>query len=58
VIDLGQPGTDTLLDPELYFTIENVEDRMYIPGNYGEYFQLAGWKLLRAETYDRIATQI
>ncbi len=55
VIDLGQPGTDTLLDPELYFTIKNVEDRMYIPGNFGEYFQLAGWKLLRAETYERFA---
>lgn len=54
VIDLSQPGTDTLLDPELYFTIPNVEDRMYIPGNFGEYFQLAGWNLLRSETYTRL----
>ncbi len=54
VIDLSQPGDDTLLDPELYFTIPNVEDRMYIPDFYGEYFQLAGWNLLRAETYHRL----
>lgn len=57
VIDLSNPGSDTLLDPELYFTIPNVEDRMYIPANFGEYFQLCGWKLLRSEAYVRIVKQ-
>lgn len=54
VIDLSNPGSDTLFAAELYFSIPNVEDRMYIPDWYGEYFQLAGWKLLRAETYGRL----
>lgn len=45
VIDLGQVGSNKLLDPELYFTIENLEDRFYLPPMYTDYFKLAGWEI-------------
>ncbi|MCF8243686.1 MAG: hypothetical protein K9J37_04730 [Saprospiraceae bacterium] len=48
VIDLGQPGVNKILDPELYFTIENVEDRFYLPGMYTDYFVMAGWEMVKA----------
>ncbi|MBI5914057.1 MAG: hypothetical protein HY842_01665 [Bacteroidetes bacterium] len=47
VIDLGKPGTNDLLDPELYFTIQNVEDRFYLPPMFADYFELAGWRIVR-----------
>lgn len=47
VIDLGQPGSNKLLDPELYFTIENVEDRFYLPPMFTDYFVMAGWEIVR-----------
>ena len=47
VIDLGQPGTNKLLDPELYFTIQNVEDRFYLPSMFADYFGLAGWEIIK-----------
>jgi endonuclease YncB( thermonuclease family) len=48
VIDLGQPGVNKILDPELYFTIENVEDRFYLPNMFEDYFKLAGWEVVKA----------
>lgn len=48
VIDLGKPGVNKILDPELYFTIENVEDRFYLPAMFTDYFVLAGWEMVKA----------
>ncbi len=48
VIDLGNPGVNKILDPELYFTIENVEDRFYLPPMFTDYFVLAGWEFVKA----------
>lgn len=48
VIDLGQPGVNKILDPELYFTIQNVEDRFYLPNMFEDYFKLAGWEIVKA----------
>ncbi|MBI1223714.1 MAG: hypothetical protein GC192_00635 [Bacteroidetes bacterium] len=47
VIDLGKPGVNQILDPELYFTIENVEDRFYLPSMFTDYFELAGWEIVK-----------
>jgi endonuclease YncB( thermonuclease family) len=43
VIDLG--GTaPTLLKPQNYHTIANVEDRLFVPADYVPLFELAGWQ--------------
>ncbi|MBK9012943.1 MAG: hypothetical protein IPM82_02055 [Saprospiraceae bacterium] len=47
VIDLGQPGVNKLLDPELYYTIQNVEDRFYLPDMFVDYFVMAGWEIVK-----------
>lgn len=47
VIDLGQVGSNQLLDPELYFTIQNVEDRFYLPPMFVDYFVMAGWQIVK-----------
>lgn len=43
VIDLSQPGLNRLLAPELYYTIPNPEDRLYIPEEYRLLFEAVGW---------------
>lgn len=43
VIDLGK-NDQTLLPPQEYYTIANVEDRLYIPGEYLPLFIEAGWE--------------
>src|SRR5439155_20132109 len=34
VIDLGSNGSNTILKPEKYFTIPNLEDRLFIPKEF------------------------
>lgn len=44
VIDLGK-NDDVLLNPQEYYTIGNIEDRLYIPEEYVPLFIEAVWKL-------------
>jgi endonuclease YncB( thermonuclease family) len=45
VIDLGaSPNDATILRPQQYHTIANVEDRLFIPADYLPLFQKAGWQ--------------
>ncbi|MCP4544570.1 MAG: hypothetical protein GY832_46265 [Chloroflexi bacterium] len=51
VIDLSEntPWPDTLLHPENYYRIENLEDRLYIPGEYVPLFaEREGWQVQRS----------
>jgi len=43
VIDLGSTAP-TLLKPQNYHTVANVEDRLFIPGDYVPLFERAGWQ--------------
>jgi endonuclease YncB( thermonuclease family) len=43
VIDLGK-NEDTLLPPQAYCTIENIEDRLFIPPEFLPLFLESGWK--------------
>jgi hypothetical protein len=43
VIDLSQ-NDDVLIKPQEYFTIPDVEDRLFIPEEYVPLFVEAGWK--------------
>jgi hypothetical protein len=43
VIDLSDPNSDTLLHPINYHTIQNIEDRLFIPEEYIPLFVEAGW---------------
>ena len=45
VIDLSNEGSNLLLKPENYYTIENPEDRLHIPPEYLPIFQAYGWEL-------------
>jgi endonuclease YncB( thermonuclease family) len=45
VIDLGQPGSNTLLPPERYFEIHNVEDRLFVAREFVPLFLLNGWQV-------------
>lgn len=45
VIDLAQPNTRRLLAPELYYTIPNPEDRLFIPAEYRLLFEATGWSI-------------
>ena len=44
LIDLGKNG-DTLVKPQDYYTITNLEDRLYIPDEYVPLFVEEGWKM-------------
>ncbi len=44
VIDLSA-GDDLLRDPQSYYLIPNVEDRLYVPGEYVALFVSKGWQL-------------
>jgi hypothetical protein len=44
VIDLGKPGENKILKPEKYFTIANVEDRLFIGKEFVPLFTLNGWQ--------------
>jgi hypothetical protein len=44
VIDLGGNGGNSILKPESYFTIANVEDRLFIPREFVPLFLLNGWQ--------------
>jgi endonuclease YncB( thermonuclease family) len=44
VIDLGANDT-TILKPQNYHTIDNVEDRLFIPADFLCLFQQSGWQL-------------
>lgn len=43
VIDLSDEGTNILLKPENYYTVENAEDRLHIPPDYLPIFLAFGW---------------
>ncbi len=43
VIDLGK-NDDVLIQPQNYYTIANVEDRLFIPGEYVSLFVEKGWR--------------
>ena len=45
VIDLGHTGGSTLLKPEKYFHIQNLEDRLFIPSEFVALFQRNGWSV-------------
>ena len=51
VIDLNEntPWPDTLLHPENYYLVENLEDRLYITGEYVPLFaEREGWQVQRS----------
>jgi endonuclease YncB( thermonuclease family) len=43
VINLGNSGSNQIVKPELYFTIGNLEDRLFIPKEFVPLFLLNGW---------------
>lgn len=43
VIDLSK-NNDILIEPQEYYTVPNVEDRLFIPEEYVPLFVEAGWK--------------
>jgi hypothetical protein len=43
VIDLSK-NDDTLIPPQDYYTIQNIEDRLFIPSEYITLFKEKGWK--------------
>lgn len=43
VVDLGK-NDDILIKPQKYYTVSNVEDRLFIPEEYVPLFAEAGWK--------------
>jgi len=45
VIDLAGIGSNRLLKPEDYYTIENPEDRLHIPSEYVQLFLSFGWQV-------------
>jgi endonuclease YncB( thermonuclease family) len=45
VIDLGNSGGNTILKPETYFTIANLEDRLFIPREFVPLFLQNGWQM-------------
>lgn len=45
VIDLGQPGSNTLLPPQRYFEIDHVEDRLFVAREFVPLFMLNGWQI-------------
>jgi hypothetical protein len=45
VIDLGNPGSNTILRPESYFAIANVEDRLFVAKEFVPLFTLNGWQV-------------
>ena len=44
VIDLGNPDRNQILKPEKYFSIANVEDRLFIPKEFVPLFTQNGWQ--------------
>jgi endonuclease YncB( thermonuclease family) len=46
VIDLGNSGGNAILKPESYFTIANLEDRLFIPKEFVPLFILNGWTVV------------
>lgn len=49
VIDLSK-NDDALIEPQEYFTVPNVEDRLFIPEEYLPMFVEAGWRLPASTT--------
>lgn len=45
VIDLGDEGGKTILKPEAYIKIKNLEDRLYVPKEFIPVFERFGWKV-------------
>jgi hypothetical protein len=43
VIDLGK-NSDTLISPQEYYTVSNVEDRLFVPEEYVPLFVEKGWQ--------------
>lgn len=44
VIDMGDAATTTLVRPTNYHTIQNIEDRLFVPAEYVALFVEAGWQ--------------
>lgn len=45
VIDLGKPGGTKMLKPERYFSIANLEDRLFVPREFVPLFAMNGWQV-------------
>jgi len=45
VIDLGSSGGNTILRPEEYYSIGNLEDRLFVPKELVPLFTVNGWKV-------------
>jgi endonuclease YncB( thermonuclease family) len=45
VINMADEGSTYLLDPSLYYTIPNAEDRLHIPPEYLPIFKAYGWNV-------------
>ena len=57
VIDLSK-NDDILIDPQEYYRIQNMEDRLFIPEEFVSLFTEAGWEkafLIRSDRADRHA---
>jgi endonuclease YncB( thermonuclease family) len=44
-IDLGKPGGHKILKPQKYFTIANLEDRLFVAKEFVPLFTLNGWQV-------------
>ncbi len=47
VVDLSK-NDDILVEPQEYYTIANVEDRLFIPDEYAPLFEKTGWRRQQA----------
>jgi endonuclease YncB( thermonuclease family) len=56
VINLNDAGSGYLLDPSLYYTVPNPEDRLHIPPEYLPVFKAFGWEVTGTDAWN-FATQ-
>ncbi len=52
VVNLADEGSRYLLDPSLYYTVPNPEDRLHIPPEYLPIFKAFGWEVARADIWE------
>ncbi|TNE65438.1 MAG: hypothetical protein EP344_03025 [Bacteroidetes bacterium] len=54
VVDLSRPGSKNLLAPELYYTVPNPEDRLFVPEDYRANFESMGWIVAETENSEAV----
>jgi len=52
VVNLADIGSSYLLEPSLYYTVPNPEDRLHIPPEYLPIFEAFGWKVAKRDIWE------